>query len=153
MRSSGLAVSLLLVPVALFAQHPSTAVVSHTTSSSPAASAHTPAGSSSTIHNGASSANRVGALHTTKAPNGANSNRRELSKSAGNSNPERRGLFWFLRKHRERNKCAHGRCSTNSLASANSKSAPIPAPALRGCTVVPIADPKLPCNPFAPCCP
>jgi hypothetical protein len=82
--------------------------------------------------------------------------------SAARPNPERRGLFSFLRKHEpippdSPNKCKDDRCSTDRSFPPASlfASAPWIAPGLpphRRCMRVPTNNPAIPCNLLVPCC-
>lgn len=164
-----LAVEAFLFPLALVAQHTAAPAGSH---GSPAGS-HASATASSGAHvssipsshtHGAGSANGAQALHppagSTRSPKTTSVKDREMSKSVTKSKPERRGLFSFLRKRQPiqpdlQEKCKPGHCSTNNTIAPTQLVAPVPSQvhARLGCTVVPGANPGIPCNPLAPCCP
>lgn len=174
MRLWGLAVAAgqFLFPFALLAQHTAAPAPSHVSpavshvSSSPSAGIHTSSIPSS-LSVGARPATRAEGLHTyaqtARAPKATRVKDKGLSQSVANSSSERRGLFHFLRRRGPaqaglQSRCKHGRCSINNASSptrvaATAKVAPGRFEARSGCTVVPTANPAVPCNALAPCCP
>ena len=161
-----------LFPFSLLAQHAASPASSHV---SPAVS-HVSSGPSAGIRTssipssrnlGATPANRAQGLHTyaqtARAPKATSMKDKGLSQSVANSGSERRGLFSFLRRRGSvqaglQSKCKHGRCSIDNASSATrvaatAEVAPGRSEARSGCTVVPIANPGVPCNVLAPCCP
>lgn len=175
MRLWGLAVVTggFLFPFVLLAQHTAAPIPSHV---SPPVSHVTP-GPSAGIHTSSVPSSRtLGATPATRAQ-GSNAHaqtardlkatgvrEKGVSQSVASSSSERRGLFSLLRRRvpvqeGSQNKCKHGRCSDNGIATARvtptAEVAPAPEPsrARSGCTVLAVNNPAVPCNPMAPCCP
>jgi hypothetical protein len=163
MRFLGLLAFLtLLASTALFAQHtvtiPSPPPPVHTTA--PAPTVTTPAA----IHTGAS-APHVTVPHVS-APTShsvAQTSRLATVKtnvartSDAKPNPEKRGFFSWFRKREpvgsnsqdRRKEKARRNPSPDYLALQFPPSTPH---VHHGCTIVPVSNPAIPCNPFAPCC-
>ena len=91
--------------------------------------------------------------HVTPSPNVLPARNRELSQSSTNatSSSGHGSLFSFLRRHKP---VPPTRSSTQSSLVTATKTQ-TPSEANLGCTVriVPVNNPAMPCNPFAPCCP
>jgi hypothetical protein len=161
MRALGLfAFLILLLSTAVFAQHTApmpppavntTATVSHAPMTTPAVT-HTDVAAAhvSAPHEVASTSHSVAS--TTHA---ATAKTNEARISTAKPNPEKRGLFSWLRKHEP--------VGTKLPDRSKERVNPIPdylamqtmptAPhAHHRCMIVPIWNPAIPCNPYAPCC-
>jgi membrane-bound lytic murein transglycosylase B len=150
--TSALYTTALLAPTVLFAQHatmPSPPPASHVTApsathtgaSSPHVSA--PHGTASTSHSAAQTSH----LASAKAS--------EAQISGAKPAPEKRGWFSWLRKHEPVNPDSHKRGKERRNPGTNYVAQQFPPYnfyAKHGCTVVPVSNPGVPCNPFAPCC-
>ena len=159
--SLGAGTVIFLVPLAVFAQHSAapvhvTPISSHITS--PSASVHS-SGISSSRSGGTISRTGPQGSPAPKGKHELNTARADdsnLSKSSSDSLAQKPGVFSFL--HKRPNRCTHGACKA---APSPSKTLFRPAPAITpiaferpvGCTIVPVFNPGIPCNPYAPCCP
>ncbi len=157
MRSLGLLASLtLLASTALFAQHattmpPPSAV--NTTVTAPHITATTPA-----IHTSVSAPHGIASTPHTVAqtPHIATVKTNETRISGAKPNPERHGLFSWFRKREPVGSDSQDRRKERRNSSPNYLALQIPpstAHAHHGCTIVPVSNPGIPCNPLAPCCP
>lgn len=159
MRSLGLLISLtLLASTALVAQHATTMPPPAVHIAAPAPVVTTPAA----IHTSAPaphvSAPHVSETHGSASVTHAAAQTPRVATVKTNAarisdvkpNPEKHGLFSWLRKCEPKNRHKEVRNpSTDYLAQR------IPPPTSyvhHGCTVVPVSNPAIPCNPFAPCC-
>jgi len=172
MRFSGLVgiIGGLQFPFALFAQHTAPPAPSHV---GPAVGNFS-SGLSGGLHTSNTPPSRVPAAGSatgsqrfhTDAKTTANSKATVMQGvEVKKSSPERRGPFSFLGRREPtsqadlRNKCTHGRCSTKNtttpvrVRTRLAAVAPAPSEARRGCMVVPVTNPAVPCNLLAPCCP
>ncbi len=154
-----------LFPTALFAQHTAAAAPSHVSptvthvSSTPSAVPHVSSNPSTRISGATSPTGSRGlqaTARTARDPKATSAKDKEQPHSVASS--ERRGLFAFLRGRKPspadlRNNCKHGRCETNNSIAKTQGATLAPFEAHVGCTVVPVLNPAVPCNPFSPCCP
>jgi hypothetical protein len=154
-----------LFPTALFAQHTAAAAPSHLTptvahvSSTPSAVPHVSSNPSTRISGATSPSGARGlqaTARTARDPKAPSAKDKEQPRSVASS--ERRGLFAFLRGRKPgpaglRSNCRHGRCATNNSIAKTQGATLAPFEARRGCTVVPVSNPALPCSPLSPCCP
>jgi hypothetical protein len=161
--SLGAGTVIFLVPVAVFAQHSATPV--HVTP----VTSHVASAPSASIHSSASSSTRSGGTTSRTGPQGspapkgkhelstARADDSNLSTSSSDSRAQKPGVFSFL--HKRPNKCAHGACK--APPSPSTTLVPPAAPAVTpfaferhvSCTIVPVFNPGIPCNSYAPCCP
>jgi hypothetical protein len=167
MRLFGLVAVAAVFPlsVAVSAQHVvasapvhTSASVSHISSASPAA-AHSPsnvqAHSPTTSHAGGPGLHPI--AKRTREKSTSRENDKNVPKSERSAKPKSSDLSSLI--HRiKRDKCKHGSCAPTpapsvSLISQNRLIDPMAPQAHFGCTVVPVTNPGIPCNVYAPCCP
>jgi hypothetical protein len=161
MRSLGLLASLtLLASTALLAQHattmPSPPPAVHITAPAPAVTTPTAIHTSApTPHVSAPHASETHGIASTshpvaQIPRVATVKTNAPRISDVKPNPEKHGWFSWLRKREPEKPRKEGRNpSTNYLAQQIPPSIPY---VHHGCTIVPVSNPAIPCNPFAPCC-